>query len=101
MPYSYITFAQAQQQLANRLGDSGMVFYVVGEIQTYIIEAIRCWNAHTNYFRDRGTFNTAANTPFYDITTNLIGGTTLLRKYNVTDRNIVNALQYHLIESVN
>jgi hypothetical protein len=100
MPYSHTSFSTLKTQLAGRLGDAGGVYWTDAERGIYIVEALRTWQALARYWRDRGTFVTAASTPFYDITTLLLKGTESLLSYSVTDRDLVQAIQYHLLESV-
>jgi len=105
MPYSHTTFAQLKTALANRLGDASGVYWVNGvngaitdELGQYIIEALRTWGLFTGYWRDTGTFNTAASIAFYDISTLVNGGGEALLSSAVTDTTISADIQYHLLE---
>lgn len=98
MSYGHITFAQAKVQLAERLSDTGNVFFTdtatYSEIGGYIQEALRTFNAMTGYWRNRGTFATDANTAWYDLATKLSS----LRGYTLYDRDLLTQMQYHLLE---
>ena len=96
-PYSYITFAQTKQQLANRLYDSNMVFWQNAELGLYITEALRTWNALTSYWRGDFLFSTAAGQTWYDLTDQTQMPLTL-RPYTVLDTDIYSMIQYRLLE---
>jgi hypothetical protein len=93
-PYSYLTLAQLQQAVANRLYDQNMVFWTAAELTTYIQEALRTWNAMAGYWREDFLFPTVQGTQWYDIPS--VANT--LRPYTVTDANLYAAMQYHLLE---
>ena len=46
-PYSYISFSQLKQQLANRLYDPTKTFWADAELGVYAVGALRTWNALT------------------------------------------------------
>src|SRR5262245_8812169 len=94
MPYTQPTLVQARAALASRLNDPGMVQWVSNELDGYLREALRTWNAWTLTFRDQGSFVTTLAEPFYDLPTQL----PLLRAYTVTNWDLVTDLQYALIE---
>lgn len=102
MTYSHTTFAQTKTALANRLSDTGNVYWVDtagnSEIGSYIIEALRTWGLATNYWRNTGVIATTANTAFYDITTLTDGNGVALLSRTVTDKDISKLIQYHLLE---
>jgi len=95
--YNYITLAQAQQQLANRLYDSGMVFWSPAELTLYLQESLRTWNALTAYWRGDFTFQSAQGVNWYDLTdtTNLPN---TLRPLTLHDTDLYTILQLHLLE---
>jgi hypothetical protein len=97
LAYTHTSFAQAKAQLAARLHDSSMVFYLDAELGGYIKEALYVFGALTGFWRERGSFNTAANVTYYDLPTQL---PTLLG-FTITDRDLVNDIQYHLLEAAN
>jgi hypothetical protein len=99
-PYAYQTFAQAKQQLANRLYDPSKVFWTDTELGLYLTEALRTWNAHTAYWRDEFIFPTVSGTTWYDMTDQTAMPNTL-RPYTVTDEDLYVLMQYHLLEPPN
>jgi len=92
--YSYLTFAQARAELANRLSDSLRIYWTDAELKLAIREALRYWNTVTMFWRSRFTFNATANQFWYDLT---VPATTLI-PYTVTDREVISFLLYNLIE---
>lgn len=108
LAYSHTTFGEAKAQLAALLNDpaAGLSFYSDAEVGTYIVEALRFFGAAAAFWRDRDTFVTNTNTgippavtptadnPWYDLPTWLPG----LRGYNVIDSQILQAIEYHLLE---
>ena len=96
LPYAYITLAQARQQLANRLYDSNQVFWSSLELNSYITEALRTWNALTSYWRGDFLFPSVQGQIWYDIPT--LANT--LRPYTVTDVSLYQEILYHLLEPI-
>ena len=94
MPYQTTTLAQAVADVSARLSDPANVRWTSPELQAYIIEAIRTWNALTGHFRDVGTFDTVSGTPFYDLVLVCPG----ICAYTVRDADLVSTLEYHLLE---
>ena len=96
-PYSYLTLAQLQTALLNRLGDPSGTYWVTAEINLYITEALRTWNCMTQCWRDRMTFpasSTAPGNPWYDLTQQ--AGS--LIPYTVTDAILLSEILYHVLE---
>lgn len=100
MPYNHTTFADAKQRLANELGDPGKVFFQDAELGRYIIEALRWWGLTAQYFRETGRIQTAPGQSFYHVETDLFDGTgtSLLQSLTVSDRELINDLNYQLME---
>jgi hypothetical protein len=100
MPYTQLTFAQAKQRLANNLGDTGKVFFTDHELGRYLIEALRWWGLTAQYFRESGRVKTVAGQSFYYLENSLKDGTdtTLLQGLSVTDRELINDINYALME---
>lgn len=100
--YTWITFAQAKAQLANLLNDppssspGGVGFYSNTELGVYIVEALRYWNSLTNFYRDRASFQTSTggDNPWYDLPTFV----PQQRAYNVTDSEMMQQIEYSLLE---
>lgn len=101
MPYNHTTFAQAKQRLANELGDPGKVFFADAELGRYIIEALRWWGLTAMYFRETGKVETISSQPFYQIETSLFNQseTELIQGLSVTDRELINDINYALMEN--
>lgn len=100
MPYNHTTFAQAKQRLANDLGDPGKVFFTDHELGRYIVEALRWWGLTAMYFRETGKIETVNNQPFYRLETSLFNQseTELIQGLSVTDRELINDINYALME---
>lgn len=98
MAYSHITFTQLKTALANRLGDTGNVYWTDTECGLYLIEALRTWGLASWYWRDSGTLSTSSGVGFYNI--NTLQNTSLdpLLSYTVTDQEVSTLIQYHLLE---
>jgi hypothetical protein len=92
--YTYISFAQAKQQISNRLYDSGQVFWTNTEIGLYLYEALRTWNALTGYWRGDSIFSAVAAQTWYD----LPSLPNSLRPYTLLDTDVYRLIQYHLLE---
>lgn len=94
MAYTYLTLQQMKDALAARLGDVGKIFFVDAELELYVKEALYNFQALSGYWRGRMTFNTVANTPFYDISAT--PGSLLTP--SITDAMLLSQIEYHLIE---
>jgi hypothetical protein len=95
--YQYVTLGTMRQELANRLYDSNQVFWSTPELNVYIVEALRTWNAMTNYWRNDFLFAAQQGVTWYDLT-DPINLPNSLRQYSVTDVSIYETMQYHLLE---
>jgi hypothetical protein len=94
--YSWVTFGQTKTDLAARLQDPNMVYWVDDELGRYIIEALRTWNSLVNvWWTD------------FDLSGILENGTiwygldaipTYPRVRTVTDQELEILMAYHLIE---
>ena len=96
MGYSAITLSAARTALADRLADTSMVRWVSGELDRILLEALRTWNAYTASYRTRGIFSTTAQTPFYDLGTQLAA----LCPRTVTNYDVMRTIQDALLEPV-
>ena len=110
MPFSFATLAQAQSDLAQRLYDpqgqlivgnpgGSSFFWTQAELTAYIQEAIRTWNALTNYFRNEFTFNLAQGVNWYDITNTTTAPNTT-RPFTVTDNILTQMIENCLLEPI-
>ncbi len=93
------TLADAQAALGMRLYDPNHVFWTLDELTAYIVEALRTWNALASYWRDEFTFPTVEGTVWYDITDLTVAPNTL-RPFTVTDQEILEVIEYHLLEPI-
>ena len=100
--YTYLSLGSARSILAGRLQDSGLVYYSGGngagsavELNQYIVQAVRAWQAYTSSYRQRAVFNTSAGVPFYDLNT-VLAPACMAR--TVTDREIVTLVLAQLLE---
>lgn len=93
MSYSYLTFGNAKQLLADRLGDSGFVFWLEDELGLYLTDALRHWNLLSQYHKDRFVFSTVSGQAFYKLS-----DITSLRSHTITDSQLIKLIQYHLME---
>jgi hypothetical protein len=110
MSYTHTSIAALATQLGNRLGNT--IFWTSDERIAYIKESIRTFNSIAQSYRERCTFNTQSGIAFYDLTETsnpnaFTGGTgngatnpPNLIGYTLQDRDLVNAIQYHLIETL-
>lgn len=92
MAYTHSTWLTLRQQLALRLSDASNVFYTDAENALYLGEALRTFALLSGFWRERTTFVTVASTAFYDISTISIIAPSL------TDRDLIQFIQYHLLE---
>lgn len=97
MPYSYLTFAQAKTQLAQRLYDAGKVWYTDTELGVYIKESMQAFNALANFYRGEFVLNTIANQTWYDLT-NAASFPNTTRAMTMTDTDLLSIMEYHLLE---
>lgn len=95
-PYNYVTLTQAQAELSLRLFDTGQQFWSAAELTLYIQEALRTFQALTNFWRGEFPFPTVQNQIFYNLTT----VANSLRPVTVTDQQIITEMEYQLLEPV-
>lgn len=93
--YEHVTLQDVIDQLAQDLGDAGKTFFVQTELDTSIRESYRLWNVLTAHDRTEVQFTTTAGTAWYDLS-----GATPLLANTITDRSIVETLQYRLMEEI-
>jgi len=93
--YTHTNFGQLKAQLATRLFDTTMTFWVDAELDILLREALRTFGLLTGFWRERATFNTDPNVTWYDLRT--YAPTQLAS--TVTDRDIIQSVQYALLET--
>jgi hypothetical protein len=98
MAYTYITFSQLKTQLALRLDDPTEVYWVDTELGLHLTEALRTFGLTAGFWRERGTISASPALAFYDINPNLSNGSENILQPTVTDQDIVQQLQYALLE---
>lgn len=112
-----ITLGQAKSALAQRLYDSTEQFWSDAELQSYIVEAMRTWQALTSYWREEFIFSSTfsriggygrngygnlgygnnyitTGNGFFNIT--VLPGT--VRPLTVTDNDLYQQMEYSLLE---
>lgn len=99
MGIDYLTLAEARADLLARLGDPDGVFWRAAEVDGYLCEAIQTWNVAALYHRTRATFNTTPGTAFYDLSSLLSDGTSLVLERTLTPAQIITRIIYHLMEN--
>lgn len=105
--FSYITSLQAEQALALRLNDTSNLHWAKAELNLYLAEALREWNALTaTWVVDWATNYTQPNPatlPVWNSTGNnynsLVGDNPTSPRYQtLTDSYLYEVAQYHLLE---
>jgi len=94
--YTHSQLSDAIAALATRLHDATNQFWPSAELKSYIIEALRNWNALTSTHRDEMTFPLVQGQSWYDLTAQ--PGT--LRPYTVLDNDLITQIQYHILEPI-
>lgn len=95
--YSWLTLADARQQLAMRLADPLEEFWTAAEKTLYIQEALRTWNALTFTWKTSFTFTVAAASRPTWYSLGALAGSPRLR--SVTDTALYTVMEYHLLEA--
>lgn len=98
MAFTHTLFSTAKTYLAERLGDTGKVYWTDTELGLYIKEALQTWGMLTGYWRDTGLVSTVSGTAFYDISTLQNSAVESLLSYTTTDTDLTTVIQYHLLE---
>jgi len=103
--YQYVTLQQAAVDLAARLFDNNpipgpMQLWPFAELQAYLTEALREWNAVTSFWREEMSFpllgNQAPGIPtwWYDLTQQ----PSTARPFTVSDSTLIQIIEYSLLE---
>lgn len=82
------------------LEDTANVYWSLDEIYRAINESLLFWGALTSYWRERATFTTSPATSIYDLSnsTSTSVAVAALRSRAYTFGNLINEIQYHLLE---
>lgn len=91
---SCVNLVAAATAVLARLGDTVGVHWTLAEVERYLVEALRTYNALTQFYRNRDSFTSTDAEAFYDLPTVLAS----LRAYTVTDRDLITDLEYALME---
>ena len=99
--FNYITFAQAKEQLLQRLNDQTAGVYVNNsytdaELALYFTEALRTWNALTSTWVTDWAFTITP--PVSSVWYNLRGVSGYARQQTVLDSDIYTLIEYHFLE---
>jgi|SRR5208337_2713116 len=92
--FQWITWLQARQALAARLADPNNVFWTDAENKTYLLEALRTWNALTEQWNSTFAFTATSAQVWYNLS--LLGGSPRLR--TLQDSDLYTIMEYHLLE---
>lgn len=99
--YSQTTLGTARGALRRRLNDPNGIRWSDFELNAYLVEALRNWQALTGFYRDRGILTTVPFTGptvgFYDLAQTGILPAGLF-DYNVTDVQLYQIICAHLLE---
>jgi hypothetical protein len=93
--YGYVTFLQAEQELALRLADPTNNFWLEAELKLYIQEALSFWNMLTAYWPQDYAFSVDPPITSNWITTNGSGSP---RQQTYTSEDLYKIMLYHLLE---
>ena len=87
MGYTHTTKAQLRAQLAARLHDTSMVYFVSAELDCYLAESLRTWNVLTAYWREQASFNNMHGAWSAYLTTDTLLGPLYLAYGNSGNKN--------------
>jgi hypothetical protein len=97
LSYTQYTLASFTAELAQALSDPSHVYWAQDELNRALYEALYLWGAITSFWTTRGTFNTVASTPFYDLSVQFPA----LRARTYVMDDLTKEIQYHLLEPAN
>ena len=97
MSYAFLSYLQARQALAQRLYDTGTLFFTDAELKVYVLEALQTFNALARFYRQEFVFNTRQNVTWYDLGDTVNLPNTLIPR-TLTDLALLNTIEYHLLE---
>lgn len=95
-----VTINSLVSGLSARLGVPTNPYWVTAELQAYVIEALRTWNAMTKHWRTRLPLTATPGTFFYDLSNPVITNPVLI-PYTVRDVDLIPTIQYHFLEPAN
>lgn len=92
--FTWITFLAARQVLAQRLADPNNIFWTDAENKLYLTEALRTFNALTEYWNADFQFQATSASVWYNLATQANSS----RLQTVKDSDLYTLMQYHLLE---
>lgn len=92
--YTYARITDATTALGARLYDTGFQQWTQAELQLYLTEALRTWNALSGFWRAEMVFPLSQGNWWYDLRT--VAGT--LIPYTVTKYDLITQIENHLLE---
>jgi hypothetical protein len=99
--YSFATLDDARKALYGRLyqsfTDTSQQQWTPAELQAYLTEALRVWNALTSFWRGSFSLSLQQQINWYDITDTAVAPTAI-RPFTVTDYSLIDLVLYHLLE---
>lgn len=103
-PYNNITFGSLKSQLANSLGDPGMVFFTADELIDSLYESLTIFQAFSHYWREPAKYRPLELNRWIilsDTTTNLVNSSgELALQSQITDRELIADVLRTLLEIV-
>ena len=92
--YQWLNWIGAVNALAGRLADPSMIFWTKAELQAWLTEALRTWNALTEQWNEDFAFTATSSNVWYN--SGNLSGSPRLR--TLTDTSLYNLLEYSLLE---
>jgi hypothetical protein len=93
-PYKYATYTDSLNALGSRLYDPSFQQWNQQELLGYLYEALRTWNALSQFWRGDMVFTPIINTWWYDLRTL----STSIIPYSVTQYDLITQIENHLLE---
>jgi hypothetical protein len=90
-----VALSEAIAEVSVRLGDENNTFFTQGEIYLYLCESLRVLNAMTGFWKEQFNFNL---TPPFTQNWFADNGAGSPRQQTLTDTDIYNLIEYHLLE---
>src|SRR5271157_5528479 len=92
-----VSIGEAISEVSIRLGDPNMTFFQHDEIYLYLLEGLRVFNALTGFWKEEFAFTV---TPPFTGNWFAANGAGSPRQQTLTDTDVYNLIEYHLIEPV-
>jgi hypothetical protein len=95
MGYTQTLLSEAVTELGIRLGDPSHLWWSSGELKDYIIEALRTWQAHSQFYTTEVNLTLSSGTLLYNLSSSI---STL--QPTVTDQYIIQLIEEALLEPI-